>query len=249
MLSKKIDRPPYVHNWVRYNHSDELKTTKSIVGFIQSVPQVTYGAGQPIIRDRIALKLDRNTAMTAALNRGHIKSRRHVAEYVSAFYDFDETRNYSGLPSYDQYVAPYIVNREIRIPVKPLIVISEDGMLKPIFVVGWASMPLTRFQQRLLMTVLEDAVFSLTDFQHSNAEFVCFPREDDSNSGNRRPLIWQRGDFDLLSGAEMKEQLEIYLRALSAAKALVAELEREKVSPAKRPEGDPVDPAQSKFDI
>ena len=220
-MHKKIDRPPYVHNWVRFNHPDELSTTKSIVSFLTGTPQISYAAGQPIIRDRIALKLDRDTALKAALNRGHQKSRPYVAEYVNAFYDYDEVRNYSGLPSYDQYVAPYSISRDTRVPVKPLIVISESGVLKPIFIVGWATMPLSLFQRRLLMTVLEDAVFSLTDFQSSPGEFISFPRAKGTNSGGRSAEVWNRGDFTLFTESEMKDQAELYLRAVAAAKSIV----------------------------
>ncbi|UGA43006.1 hypothetical protein HU230_0032725 [Bradyrhizobium quebecense] len=219
--TKKIDRPPFVHNWVRFNHPTELSTVKSIVSFMTGTPQISYAAGQPIIRDRIALKLDRDTALKAALNNGHKKSRPYVAEYVNAFYDYDDVRNYSGKPSYDQYVAPYSISRDTRIPVKPLIVISEAGVLKPIFIVGWATMPLTLFQRRLLMTVLEDAVFSLTDFQDSPGEFICFPRAKGTGSG-RYAEVWNRGDFVLLTESEMKDQTELYLRALATAKSIVA---------------------------
>lgn len=138
-------------------------------------------------------------------------------QFVSAFYDFDEVRNYSGMPSYDQFVEPYRASRDVKIPVKPLIVISEDGMLKPLFIVGWASMPLTLYQRRLLMTVIEDAVFSLTDFQRSTGEFVCFPRI----GPNRRPEVWQRGDFELLSRVAMEDQLAIYSEALAQAKEIL----------------------------
>jgi hypothetical protein len=221
MSVKKLDRPPYVHNWVRYNYPDKWKTANEIVAFAKNAPQVTYAAGSSIVRDRIALKLDRETALKAALTTGHKKSRPHVADFVNAFYDYDATRNYTGLPSYDQFVEPYRIGREIKIPVKPLIIISEQGVLKPVFVVGWATMPLVRFQVRLLMTVLEDAVFSLTDFQKSPAEFVSFPRTEKSKTAPRAPQVWTRGDYDLLSKVEMKQQADIYLEALSLARAMI----------------------------
>lgn len=220
MKMKNIERPPSAHNWVRYNYADELKTAKEIVAFATAAPQITYAAGLQIIRDRITLKLDRATAAKAAGIRGHVKSRPFVAQFVDAFIDFDEVRNYSGMPSFDQDVATYAIGRDVRIPVKPLTVISEDGVLKPIFVVGWATMPLSLHQRRLLMTVLEDAVFSLTDFQNSTGEFVSFPR--DAHSKIREPQVWKRGDFDLLSKSEMKDQAELYLRALDLAKEILA---------------------------
>jgi hypothetical protein len=246
MAIKKIDRPPSAHNWVRYNYPDELKTAKAIVSFVTGAPQVTYAAAAPIIRDRMVLKLDRATALAAASTRGHIKSRPHVFEYVSAFLDYDEVRNYSGSPSYDQEVAAFQISRDIRLPAKPLVVISEGGILKPIFMVGWSTMPLTLHQRRLLMTVLEDAVFSLTDFQNSPGEFVSFPRGD--NSQARSPEVWRRGDFELLSPAEMKEQIEIYLAALSRARTIIAArgLEENNEAEAEAPTSNP---AQTEMDI
>lgn len=247
MAIKKIDRPPSVHNWVRYNYSDEVTTAKAIVSFVTGAPQITYAAGGPIIRDRIVLKVDRETALIAASTRGHIKSRPHVASYVNAFLDYDEIRNYSGSPSFDQDVAAYQVSRDIRVPAKPLVVISEGGILKPIFMVGWATMPLTLHQRRLLMTVLEDAVFSLTDFQSSPGEFVSFPKGD--NSSARSPEVWKRGDFDLLSSAEMKEQLEIYLLALARARIILAEREAGEEKKESEVETPTINPAQTEMDI
>lgn len=232
MSAAKIERPPYAHNWVRYNYSDLLRTTKALVSFIEGRPQITYAAGMPIIRDRIALRLNRSTALKAAETQGHKKSQPYVREFVEAFLDYDEVRNFSGLPSYDQYVAPYSISKDIRIPVKPLIVISESGVLKPIFVVGWATMPLTLFQRRLLMTILEDAVFSLTDFQNSPGEFLSFPHIRGSNSAKRTPLVWKRGDYSTLPSGQMKEQAEIYLKALADAKEIIA---RKSKAPAQPP--------------
>jgi hypothetical protein len=248
MAFKKLDRPPYVHNWVRYNYSDQNKTTKALVAFALAMPRITYAAGAPIVRDRIGLKLDRETALRTAQSKGHEKSRPYVTEFVSAFYDYDEVRNYSGLPSYDEYVAPYNISRDIRVPVKPLIVISENGLLKPIFVVGWASMPLIRFQRRLLMTVLEDAVFSLTDFQQSPGEFVSFPRLDGTNSGARSPEVWHRGDYESLSQNELKEQIEIYLSALVQAKAILAD-RPVTTEDLRKDEAPIVDPRQTEMDV
>lgn len=235
MSATKVDSPPYAHNWVRNNFSDFQATVRSLVSFIQSMPQITYAGGMSVIRDRIALGLDRQTAINAVRTTGHKKSRPYVEEFVEAFYEYDEIRKYSGLPSYDQYVAPYPISRDIRIPVKPLIVISEEGMLKPIFVVGWATMPLTLFQRRLLMTLLEDAVFSLTDFQNSIGEFISFPHLRGSNSKKRTPLVWKRGDYGLLSPPRMKEQADLYLQALAKAKDIVAEKRKGK-SDQSRPE-------------
>jgi hypothetical protein len=249
MAAVKIDRPPYAHNWVRYNYPDVLRTTKALVNFDECVPQITYAAGMPIIRDCIALKLDKATAIKAASTKGHKKSQPYVTEFVKAFLKYDEIRNYSGLPSYDQYVAPFQISRDIRIPVKPLVVISENGVLIPIFVVGWASMPLTLFQRRLLMTLLEDAVFSLTDFQNSPGEFISFPYLKGTNSGERSPLVWKRGEYSLLNNEQMKEQVGVYLEALAKAKIIIAGKKKEQPEEKPADNAEVSNPLQTELDV
>ena len=248
MAISKLERPTYVHNWVRYNYADVLKTANALVRFATNLPQVTYRAGLMLAHDRIAFGLDRATALNAAITKGHKKSRQHVLEFVKAFYDYDETIGYFGLKNFDQYVEPYRVTRDVVIPVKPLIVVAKDGKLRPIFVVGWASMPLTDFQQRLLMTIVEDAVFSLTDFQGSPGDFVSFPRTiDEDGLPQRKPLVWGRGDFKLLSDVELKEQMQIYFEALVLAKAQLAGF-AEKTRASERRSSKPSDDQGELFD-
>ncbi|MCB4767017.1 hypothetical protein LGR54_00180 [Ancylobacter sp. Lp-2] len=233
MSVTKLERPPYVHNWVRYNYADEVKTTKALVSFVRAIPQTTYVAASPIVRDRIIFGLDRETAMIAAMSKGPPKSRSHVAKLVSAFYDYDQGRKYSGSPSYDQFVHPFPVSRTIQIPVKPLLIIAEGGQLKPLFLFGWSTMPLDTFQRRLLMTIVEDTVFSLTDFQNSDGEFICFPKNE---HGIRAPEVWHRGDYNSLSPQELKQKIEIYLTALKRAKLILANSAKiDKDAPTKEP--------------
>lgn len=72
------------------------------------------------------------------------------------------------------------------------------------------------------MTIIEDAVFSLTDFLDSPGEVIFFPRLKIDGEWVRRPEVWQRGDYGLLSHAELKEQMDIYLQALEGAKKYFA---------------------------
>lgn len=223
MARGKLDKPPYAHNWVRYIYPEIGKTTRALVGFARGMPTTSYSAASPIIRDRVLMGLDRETAMTAARTTGRQNSREIVAEYVGAFFDYDETRRYYGKPCFDEIVEPFRAGKGILVPVKPLVTIVESGKLVPIFSVGWASMPLNLWQRRLLATVMEDAVFSLTDFRNSPGEFLCFPRRECEDGDTvREPLVWKRGDFDLLSKDELRDCLEMYLSALDAAKKILA---------------------------
>lgn len=240
MLEKKLERPPYAHNWVRNIGSDLESTAKKLVHLALGFPVKTYGAAGGIIRDRIISSLDRETALKAALTTGRANSRQIVADYVSAFYDYDETRQYSGKPTYDEMVEPFRVGKGLVVPVKPLVNIVESGKLIPIFTVGWATFPLNNFQHRLLATIFEDAVFSLRDFKNSPGEFVCFPVTGKGEDAVRKPLVWTRGDVDLLSRAELRDCLAMYLAALDAAKDILREMPA-KSAPAKekRPTADP----------
>lgn len=73
MSIEKVSRPPFAHNWVRYNFPDVLKTQKHLIRFAEGRPPYTYKAGDPIITDIVKLGLDRETALKAARQKGHQK--------------------------------------------------------------------------------------------------------------------------------------------------------------------------------
>lgn len=221
LLEKKLERPPYVHNWIRNVGPDHQTTVKRLVKTATSILTQTYGGATPIIFDRIVSGLERETALKAALTTGRVNSRAIVADYVEAFLDYDEVRNYSGRRTFEATVEPFRLGKGLTVPVKPLVNIVENGKLVPIFSVGWSSIPFNDFQWRLLSTVLEDAVFSLSDFRTSPSEFLFFPRDGTDKSSKRRPLIWNRGDFELIGKAEMTDFLDMYLGALEEAKQIL----------------------------
>jgi len=57
------------------------------------------------------------------------------------------------------------------------------------------------------------------DFEDSDAEIVFLPEVD----GVRLPEIWHRGDYELLSDGELRNQLEIFLAARESAYPILAE--------------------------
>ena len=234
----KLERPPAVQNFVRYVHPTVIATAEALVDFAINTPQTTYFIGNRIVQDRILLGLDRATAEKAAETTGHVKSRQHNLDYVKAFLDYDEMRGLSRSPAFDQVVEPFRVSREVVVPVKPLVVCSEAGSLNAVFSVGWASMPLTDEQWRLRMTMVEDAVFTLTDFVKARGTFYAFPRRKASDPKSREPQVVQRGDFALLSKSDLKERLETYLAGLTLAKQMLADVKLEVESEAEKPAKD-----------
>ena len=245
-FEKKLERTPYVYNWIRTIGNDVNSTTKNLVRLALSSLTKTYSAATPILIDRVVSSLDRDTAIKAASTTGRINSRQIVREYVEAFLDYDELRQYNGKPTFDQMVEPFRIGKGLIVPVKPLVNIVENGKLVPIFSVGWASFPLTKFQVRLLATVLEDSVFTLSDFKNSPGEFICFPKNGKGINAKRQPLVLKRGDVDLLPPAELRDCLHMYLDALEAAKAILREMPEAEKRPKeeKRP-----DPRQMQMDL
>jgi hypothetical protein len=234
-FERKLQRPPYVHNWIRNMGCDLESTTKKLVALALGFPTKSYAAATPIIFDCIVSDLDRNTAIKAAQSTGRPNSRDIVTEYVSSFYDWNEVRQYNGKPTFDEMIEPFRIGKGISVPVKPLVNIVENGKLVPIFSVGWASMPFNLFQMRLLATVLEDAVFSLTDFKMSPGEFVFLPKNGKEENAVRKPLVWRRGEMNLLSTSELRDCLHMYLEALDAAKAIVRDMPKKEKNKPKHP--------------
>lgn len=214
---RKLDRIPGAPNFVRYNFEGLLKTLKAYVQFAKGMPTVSYAPALLLIRDLVLGLIDASQAKKAARNLKDSPSRPMVIEFVDAFCEFADKRRYQATPAYSDFVAYFQLGRDLYVPVKPLLVAREEGQLKPTFVFGWKSVPLTLFQRRLLMTILEDAIFSLTDFEKSDGEVVFLPEVD----GIRVPEVWHRGDYDLLSQAELKNQLEIFLSARAAAYPII----------------------------
>lgn len=218
-LFRKLDRIPGAPNFVRYNFEDLAKTLKAYVGFAKGMPTISYAQGLTIVKDLVLGITGIDQAKIAARKMKDSPSRTAVIDFIDAFCDYAEERNYQATPSYSDFVTHFAIARDLFIPVKPTLIARECGQLKPIFVFGWKSVPLTVFQRRLLMTILEDAIFSLTDFEDSDAEIVFLPEID----GVRSPEIWHRGDYELLSDSELRNQLEIFLAARNSAYPIIAE--------------------------
>ena len=71
------------------------------------------------------------------------------------------------------------------------------------------------------MTIYEDAFLSLTDYQKSPAEVLFFPKMGDGEERRRKPEVWRRGDFSLLTKPELDQCLEIFVSAREAARSVL----------------------------
>ncbi|MBO6527512.1 hypothetical protein [Erythrobacter sp.] len=218
-IFSKLDRIPAAPNFVRYNFDDLAKTLKAYVAFAKGMPTVSYVEGLKIIKDLVLGWIDADQARKAAKKLKDSPSRDAVIGFVDAFCQYAVSRNYTATPAFAEFSTTFAVGRNLFLPVKPTLVAREEGQFRPIFVFGWKTVPLDRFQRRLLMTILEDAIFSLTDFSESDAEIVFLPEVN----GVRKPEVWHRGDYELLSAAELRNQLELFLSAREMAYPIIAQ--------------------------
>jgi hypothetical protein len=218
-LFNKLDRIPAAPNFVRYNFEDREKTLKAYVAFAKGMPTVSYVEGLKIAKDLVLGLISSDQANVAADRLRPSPSRSAIIDFIKAFCDYSEGRKYTATPAFSDFSTYFPIGRDLFIPVRPTLVAREDGLFKPIFVFGWKSVPLNVHQRRLLMTLLEDAIFSLTDFQDSDAEIVFLPEIN----GARVPEVWRRGDYDLLSHSEMKTQMETFLSARELAYPIIAD--------------------------
>jgi hypothetical protein len=244
-LFNKLDRIPGAPNFVRYNFEELLRTTKAYVQFAKGMPTVSYAAGLTIIKDLVLGMIDADQALKAAVRLKASPSREAVIEFVDAFCEYARHRDYMATPAYSDFATFFSIGRDLYVPVKPTLVAREQGQLKPVFVFGWKSVPLTEFQRRLLMTILEDAIFSLTDFESSDAEIVFLPEID----GKRSPEIWHRGDYALLSEAELRNQMEVFLSAREAAYPIISEWLAAKNAKPTQPADNVEDVNQHRLDL
>ena len=237
---RKLDNPPSAINWTRLNDTDPTKTAKRIVDFVLRPPTWSYRPASSAIHDRIALGLDRETAQKMATVSGNPIGRPHNLSLVDAFYDYDAERVYTGRRIYgDGFTEYFKLSQDLWVPVKPLVVIVQNGRLIPIFLCGWSDLNLTLFQRQLFMTVVEDAFFTLTDFQEAQGEFLFFPQHGKGEIRKRTPEIWRRGEYPLLSPAQLQEQAQIYLEAREIARStVVEELQKRAASEAGVAEGE-----------
>jgi len=225
-IFKKLDRIPAAPNFVRYNFEDLIKTVKAYVAFAKGMPTISYGEGLKLVKDVVLGLCSPEQARLAARRMKASPSKLAIIAFIDAFCDFAEGREFEATPAFADFSTSFEIGRNLSVPVRPTLVARELGKFKPVFVFGWKSVPLNNFQRRLLMTILEDAIFSLTDFQISDAEIIFFPEVD----GARQPEVWHRGDYALLSERELKNQMEIFLSARDAAFPIIDSWLKSKVS-------------------
>lgn len=214
----KLDRPPAGPNWALSNFQEKSRTRSALVNLALGFPQISYQWAIRIIQIVIA---DRRTDAEAfELLRGHCPPSQwdHNLGLLCAFLEYNKERQFDGIPVFDEFCGFFMAGPDVKVPVRPTAIIREGGLLKPIFVVGWAHNRLKYYQRRLLSSVYEDAIYSLTDFVDSPGEVLFFP---ENGYGMRTVERWDRGTYAPLSREELTGQVERFIAAREEARLLI----------------------------
>lgn len=216
----KLDRPPAAHNFARSNYPAQSRTTSALVNLALGFPIVSYEWATRVITITI---VDQRTDEEAIAILSKICPQSQFEanlELLNAFLSYHATRRFEGFEVYPEWGGWLQAGPNVSVPVRPTVIIRENGKLVPLFIVGWATNPLSYYQYRLLTYMQEDAVYSLTDFRDSPGETLFFSR---NGFGMRSAFSMKRGSFMPLSQAEVVEQVERFIRARDSARPLIAE--------------------------
>jgi hypothetical protein len=219
-ILSKLDRPPAAHNWALCNYRDKAATTKAMVGLALGFPSISYQWALKIIALKFA---DGRTDQESTNMLQSICPPMQLEanlELLTTFLQYAADNDMKGIPVLPEYKGHYQAGPNVRVPVSPTTILRSEGKLKPLVIVPWATSKLDTFQRRLLSTLYEDAIYTLTDFANSDGEVLFFPRD---KHGVRRAESWSRDHLVPLTKNEIVEQVETFVAARDDAKPIIIE--------------------------
>lgn len=216
----KLDKPPAAHNWALCNHQEQRRTTSSLVNLAMGFPTISYQWATIVIQNVLADGLSDERALQNLEKICPPSQLEGNLEFLAAFLAYNEERQYRGFRVFDEFSGQFLAGPDVAVPVRPIAILNDGGVLKPLFVIGWATNNLKYYQRRLLASVYEDAIYSLTDLRDSPGEVLLFPR---NCYGVRTVDRWDRGSYQLLSRGELRDQVERFVQARSDARPIITE--------------------------
>ena len=216
----KIDRPPAVEHWSRMQHPDAHRTARKLFAFLRGGVSWNYAPSRNVARYHIEDQITRDVALRIVQGYGNPIGRKYNLEVVDAMFDYFGTNPIDSVRAFSELVEWFPIAPGAAVPIKPLMVTREGGRFVPNFFNPWSQVPFDSYQASLYMTILEKSIFRLTDFEDSPGRFVFFPKvQIGGDILQRRPLIWKRGQFPLLSDSDLNSQIRIFAESKEIAKA------------------------------
>lgn len=210
----KLDRPPAVENWSRTQYPEVQKTAKKLFSFLKGGPIWNYNVTRDCGRYYIEDQIDLGMARKIVESKGSPIGRPYNREAVEALFAYFGENPLDVVRGFDQMVEWFPLGPKIVVPVKPMAVIRHDGGFSPVFLNPWAEIGFDSYQASLYMTVIEESIFRITDFENSSGKIIFLPKHEAVEGGpKRKAVVWERGQFPLLSKTELNDQVRIFLES------------------------------------
>lgn len=209
-------RPPSLPNWVRLNHQRRDETARRITRFVLAKPRHALAQVYRSLIDYVTLGitvLDVRRGIDLIMNPLVRRLGHEIATALIPWFDKNEIK---GIQAFDGMNAPYPIGRNIMVPVRPTFVFVKEGMLTPVFIIGWSSMPFSDFQKRLCATMIHNAILTQEGFEGSDALVLFVPRHKFSKTEREVREMWV-SKVPHLSDEELREQFDRYGNALDDA--------------------------------
>lgn len=221
---KKLERPPAVENWSRMQYRDVQRTAKKLFSFVRGGPIWNYNVCRDCARFYVEDGIERSVANQIVSMKGSSLGRPYNKQAVDALFDYLEKNPIEGVRAFDQMVEWFPLGPGVVVPIRPLTVVRQQGYFSPIFLNPWAEIAFDDYQASLYMTVLEKSIFRLTDFENSPGQIIFLPKHQKMEGGpNRKAVVWNRGEFPLLSDSELNDQIRIFTEGKAIATRMVRE--------------------------
>ncbi|MEE4350914.1 MAG: hypothetical protein V2J26_11860 [Pacificimonas sp.] len=217
---KKVRTPPSLPNWVLLNHSRRYDTSRSIARFVLGSPKFNLFPILAFIIDFVTLQVPKADVMSAVRSLKNSKVRTLGEEVLEAVLPWLEAENIRGLRVFQNFKVMYPIGRGVFVPVVPTFTFNDAGKLTFVFVIPWAEVRFNRYQKRLLLTLIHEAILTQEDFLDADALVLFTPRHK-LDKKTRFVKRLRMGDVQFLTREQLVEQFDRFGNALDDAVPIV----------------------------
>lgn len=213
----RVLRLPSLVNWARQNYRRLDDTRRRIQQLADFPPKHSLGQVYDICSAIAYRELSPSKIDDRIEEIENPFARISAREIIPAFLETAGKREFDGIKELHGKSLPIPIGRgpdskPLLIPIRPTFVLADQTRLKPVFLIGWASLTLTDYQKQLISTIIERSYLTQQDFLGSDAEILCFPRINKTRRWEARS--WLTREIAHLSDDEIAEQFDRYSLAL-----------------------------------
>jgi hypothetical protein len=214
---KRLLNLPSVINWARHNKRRLDDTRRRLFAFAIRPPRHSLKPVGDICANLASKKISLGRATELIDQISRPVTRIAAREIIPAFAHEAGRRNFEAVPELRGFEIPYPIGRNpdgklMLVPIRPTFVLIENEKLRPVFMVGWATLKLDDYQKQLISSIICRSLLTHQNFLDSDAEILCFPRIKGTKV--RQTQTWTARAYDILSEDNLREQFERYSTAL-----------------------------------